>query len=219
MENIFISLIQNNKIHDQDELKSAFRIIAKQTHPDTVGSDRHVQKFLRIKDFYEDAKRYLKTETAEPHAPPLSVEENYRFLFFRELYRINTLELSNKKNSTHGEERIASCYEKMKMHFKHWKKADYTLFIDAYDEYRVIRSQKHKNDLANLRKPSLYKNLRPLLFNMSYYHITGSIFYFKQLKRNLDAILLRLEQNQFFALKRFLSLLIEDSEKGPAVFD
>ena len=74
------------------------------------------------------------------------------------------------------------------------------------------------NTLANLRKPSLYKNLRPIFFNLSNYHITGLEFYKKQLKRNLNQILKRLEDNNFLDLKKFLVFLINDIENGPAVF-
>ena len=48
MDNVFIKLIDENKIKNLDDLKKAFRKLAKRTHPDSVGSDRFVEKFMKI---------------------------------------------------------------------------------------------------------------------------------------------------------------------------
>lgn len=218
MENIFINLIKNGKIHNPDELKKAFRKIAKKTHPDIVGSDQFVQKFIQFKKNYEDAKQYLKLIHSIPEENVTTSEKNFRFLFFQELKKLDTLELPRNKNKK-IEDKINATKESLSNYFKKWRENYFELFLSANNEYQQIKDEKPKYNLENLRKPSLYKNLRPVFFNLSNYHITGLEFYKKQLKRNLNSIIERLEKNNFFALKKFLLFLIEDMENGPAVLE
>ena len=99
-----------------------------------------------------------------------------------------------------------------------WKKDYYELYLSANLEYTKIKKERPKNNLANLRKPLIYMNLIPVFFNLCNYHITGLEFYQKQIKRNLNMIVKRLEENHYFTLKKYLLLLIEDMKNGPAIF-
>ena len=217
MENIFIDLIKSGKIKDLEELKKAFRKIAKKTHPDIVGSEQFINKFILFKSFFEEAKQFLKSDNSIAEKNKTTIIENFRFLFFKDLKNLDTLELPRCQNKKIVEQ-IKQIKESIAFNFKKWKPDYFKLFISANNQYEQIKNEKYKNTLANLRKPSLYKNLRPIFFNLSNYHITGLEFYKKQLKRNLNNILKRLEDNSYNKLKKFILFLIEDMEKGPAVF-
>lgn len=217
MENIFINLIKKGKIKDLEELKKAFRKIAKKTHPDSAGSDQFIQKFILFKKKFEEAKQFLKSNNPDLKENKATIIENFRFLFFKDLKNLDTLELPHYMNKKIVEQ-IKKTKESITTNFKKWEPDYFNLFITANNQYEQIKNEKPKNTHANLRKPSLYKNLRPVFFNLSNYHITGLLFYKKQLKRNLNAILLRLDENHFLDLKKFLLFLIDDMEKGPAVF-
>ena len=217
MKNIFINLIKNKKIQNLEELKKAFRKIAKKTHPDIVGSDQFIQKFILFKTFFEEAKQFLKSKDLIDEEQETIKNQNFRFLFFKDLKNLNTLELPHYMNKKIIEQ-IKQTKESIAVNFKKWAPDNYKLFLSANKEYEQIKNEKYKNTLANLRKPSLYKNLGPIFFNLSNYHIAGINFYKKQLKRNLDNILKRLENNNYHDLKKFILFLIEDMEKGPAVF-
>jgi|GEM_PF-2202039 len=218
MDNIFIKLIQNKKINTLEELKKAYRKFAKKTHPDIVGSDQFVEKFIKFKDYFEEAKHYLQSNISFFDENNLTIKNNYRFLFFQELSKLDTLEMPHNKSNKIIEEKIKSYNEAISILFKKWEKDYYNLFKSANLEYNLIKKEKPKNNLANLRKPSLYFNLKPVIFNICNYHITGLQFYQKQSKRSLDTIIKRLEENNFFSLKKYLLFLIKDMDNGPAVF-
>ena len=217
MENIFINLIKSGKIKNLEDLKKAFRKVAKKTHPDIVGSDQFINKFILFKTFYEEAKQFLKSGNLNSKKNTITTIENYRFLFFKDLKKLNTLELPHYMNKKIIEQ-IKQTKESIAVNLKNWKPDYYNLFLSANNQYEQIKNEKPKNTIANLRKPSLYKNLSPVFFNLSNYHITGLQFYKKQLKRNLDNILKRLENNNYHDLKKFILFLIDDMEKGSAVF-
>jgi hypothetical protein len=217
MENLFIKLIQSGKIKNLEELKKAFRKVAKRTHPDIVGSDQFINKFILFKSFFEEAKQFLKSDDTNTDKNKTTIIENYRFLFFKDLKNLDTLELPRYQNKKIVEQ-IKQTKESIAVNFKKWKPDYYKLFLSANNQYEQIKNEKYINTLANLRKPSLYKNLRPVFFNLTNYHITGINFYKKQLKRNLENILKRLKNNNYHDLKKFILFLIEDMEKGPAVF-
>src|SRR4030042_526834 len=203
MENIFIKLIKEGTIRNLDELKNAFRKIAKKTHPDTVGSDELVEKFIQFKVFFDEAKEFLKSKSLIPEGSDVYAVNDYRLLFFQSMQKLDTLELPHNKNKR-TEENIKTTRESMALYFKKWKVEYYELFESADFEYDIIKMEKPNNDIANLRKPLLYMNLMPVFFNLCNYHITGLEFYKKQLKRNLDPIIKRLEEKKFFELKEFL---------------
>ncbi|MBN2544254.1 MAG: hypothetical protein JXB50_00565 [Spirochaetes bacterium] len=217
MENIFIKLIKDGTIGSLGELKDVFRKIAKKTHPDAVGSDELVEKFIEFKAFFDEARQFLKSNSLVFEEDQTYSVNECRLMFFHSLRKLDTLELPHNKNKKTSED-IKAEKEEMALYFKKWDEKHFELFENADFEYDLIKMEKPKNDLTNLRKPSLYMNLRPVFFNLCNYHITGLEFYKKHLMRNLDPIIKRLEEKKFFTLKNFLLFLIEDMEKGPAVF-
>ena len=56
MANRFVQAIRAGSIGSVEELKSEFKALAKQTHPDLHGSDSHAE-FVRVRDEYEAALR------------------------------------------------------------------------------------------------------------------------------------------------------------------
>ncbi len=219
MENIFIKFIQEGKIQNIDGLKKAFRKIAKKTHPDIAGTDQFVDKFIQFKNYYDEAKRFLESNNLIQEEKATDLKKDFRLLFFQELQKLDTLELPHNHTNNEIEEKIKEVKEFIRIYFKKWKEEYYELFNSANSEYEQIKKEKPANNLANLRKPALYRNLRPVFFNLCSFHITGIQFYQRQLKRNLDLIILRLEEKKYFALKNFLLFLIKDADNGPAIFE
>ncbi len=88
MNNPFIKLIEEGRINKLTDLRSAYRKIVMRTHPDAIGSDKLVEKFLSYSNYYEEAKAFLsKKEVHKKHE-----EFNYRLLFYQQLYNIEYLE-------------------------------------------------------------------------------------------------------------------------------
>jgi curved DNA-binding protein CbpA len=217
MENIFIKFIHNGKIKNLEELKKAYWKLAKKTHPDSIGSDKFVRKFIQFKENFEEAKKILISNDLTIKENEIIPDENFRFLFFLELQKIYSLEAQFLQTKKNIDQKIKLINESAFSYFIKWKKDYNNLYISAIQEYDKIKKEKRKNILSNLRKPSLFNNLRPVFFNLFKFHITGLKFYQKQL-RSMMLVIDRLEENQCFALKDFLLLLIKDMENGPAIF-
>lgn len=59
--NIFVREIDSNRINSLPELKSRYREYAKKVHPDVSTALQANEKFDQIKNWYEEAEKYLKT--------------------------------------------------------------------------------------------------------------------------------------------------------------
>jgi curved DNA-binding protein CbpA len=217
MINIFIELINSGKITSLEGLKKVFRKLAKKTHPDSVGSNLLAEKFIKLKNDFEEAKRILNFKTSADKESKVDAVENFRYLFFLDLQELYMLESSFFWEKKYSQEKLILINKSVFDHFKEWKKDLIPLHVSAFKEYDIIRNEKHKNIISNLRKPSIYMNLRPVFFNLFKYHITGLLFYKKQL-RNFMKVMTRLEENNFIELKKYLMTLIQDMENGPALF-
>ena len=145
------------------------------------------------------------------------VIENYRYLFFLELQKQYILESQLLWNKEKSDEKLILVYENALALIMKWKKEYNELFISAFREYNLIKNEKRKNIISNLRKPVIFQILRPVFFNIFKFHITGLHFYQNQL-RNTRPVFNRLEESQYFALRNFLLFLIKDMDNGPAVF-
>jgi curved DNA-binding protein CbpA len=218
MDNLFITLINNKKINNLEELKQTYRKLAKKTHPDLVGSDKYLKKFIQITNFFEEAKQYLESNINLSNSKTKDSQKNYRLLFYIELYRLNTLELMSLIDKYAYNKKIKETYLKILSYFREWKTDCYNLFLTAGKEYLKIKFEKQKNNLENLRKPTTYKILRPAFFNLSYYNVTGIEFYKKQFTRSINSIEIKLEEYNFSSLNKIINILIEDLKNGPAVF-
>ena len=59
IDNPLIHLIDKGRIRTLEELKATYHKLVMKTHPDAVGSDRLLGKYLEFSAHYEDAKRHL----------------------------------------------------------------------------------------------------------------------------------------------------------------
>ncbi|MBI4976718.1 MAG: hypothetical protein HZC28_04510 [Spirochaetes bacterium] len=218
MENIFTPLIDSGRITDIAGLKKAYRRIALKTHPDRAGSDRYVEDFIRLKDSFREAEEYLQQKHEKPAAvSKIEPEPDHRFLFYVALKKIDALESPYYLDKDMLEAELAEANADALRHFAAWKgRTD--LFEKAMREYGQLKTEKRQNTLAQLRKPLLYQNIKPVLFNIIYYHITASGYYRMQTKRIIAPVLRLLEQREMHALKEYMELLFADLGNDPAVF-
>jgi hypothetical protein len=216
MENVFIKFIKEGKIHDQEELKKAYWKLAKKTHPDSVGSDIYVKKFIRFKEHFEEAKEFLNSSGFIQADKKKEEDENYRFLFFLEMQKLYGLE-SQFFIDDGKKEKIRIAREASLDFFKKWKNESLDLYLSAINEYDRTKNEKQRNIISNLRKPTIFQNLRPVFYNLYKYHITGMEFYKRQLS-NPKGVILRLDESGCPALKEYILLLISDMDNGPAIF-
>jgi hypothetical protein len=217
--NYFIDLINKGKISGLDDLKKAYRKIAMKTHPDIVKSDRYVKDFMQCKTYFEEAKLFLK-ENIKVEEEPIIINENFRLMFYQELEEIYYLEAAyffKKEESVFKRIKLANV-ESLK-YLKKWKPEFQDLYVSAGLEYEKIMKEKRKNDISNLRKPSLFINLRPVFFNIAKYHTTGLKFYQNQIKQNISPVLKRLEDENYYVVREYLLFLINDLKSGSALFD
>lgn len=68
-------------------------------------------------------------------------------------------------------------------------------------------------------KYALALNIRPVIYSVVSFHLTGQEIYARQSRQNLGAILQRLQDRGCTALQRFLAFMIEDLRNGAAVLD
>lgn len=215
MENPFITMINEGKISNSEELKQAYYRIAKRTHPDMVGSNRYVDRFIMFSNYFTEAKEHLKAlgdGDRQSRRP-----SNFRLIFFQELCTLCGLELPGKHLNAKLKSRLKELEERIKAAFLKWRESEGELFGSALSDYLQIRAERPHNDFAHLRKPLLLVSLLPLLFSLSSYHLSGQEFYLKQFTRNLKPVVVRLEEESFLAMKRALFLLAEDIKRGPAI--
>ena len=66
-------------------------------------------------------------------------------------------------------------------------------------------------------KLALALNVRPLMYDLIAYHLTGQDLYAKQARQNLSGIKHQLAQKGCVALRGLLSLLLDDMKNGAAV--
>ncbi len=215
MGNAFIRYIENGKIRDHAELRSAYMKIVMKTHPDSVGSDRLVDKFLSLTDQYEEAREYLSKKLSTSGPGDEYFEESSRLSFFRHLRCLEAFDFPfNRDRDTYTRD-LAYLKERALSCFTGWREADAGLYVEARRELDLIGSEMPHGPY---RKHALYLNLRPVLHNITAYHLTGLQYYKIQMKQNLAAVLERLDERKLDNLKKYLLLLIRDMENGPALF-
>ncbi len=220
MENIFINLMNEGKIRSLDDLKSVFRKIAKKTHPDAAGSDTLVRKFIVFRKQYEDACRHIISGEHGEWKKQKAFGNNYRYMFFREMLSLYYLETSFQTSKTaQADIKIKSVMDAAYSNLRKWNAELAALYLHALPDYEKIKTEKYKNIISNLRKPQVFFNLRPVIFNLVNYHITGISFYKKQIRQNLNAVIKRLDENGYTAYREYLIGLINDMDNGPALTD
>jgi hypothetical protein len=215
MKNLFIQNIREGKIRGLDDLKSAYRQIVMRTHPDAVGSDRLVEEYIEYSNFYEEAKALILQAGART-ATLLPVEnENYRFLFYREFFRLERIDKPYAFNWQSSARRdIEQTKQNAFMYFSKWNPDLADLYIQANKYYDKIKLEKPAGPYM---KYALLYNLSPVFHNILAYQLTGLKLYKLQLKQNLPAIMSKLDERQFRELKDYINLLISDMDNKPAI--
>jgi len=213
--NPFIKLIQAGKIRTPQQLRSAYRTLVMKSHPDTVGSDRLLDKYLSFSSFYEEAKQAFEDiEPAETGTPP-PLTENHRLAYYQILQKLERIDKPYSFRRNQNLPRILELKSQASFHFNKWDAGNQKLYAEADDDYDRLKTEKPSGPYM---KNALAINVGPIFHNIVAYHLTGEAFYRKQVKQNLPAVLQKLADHHCQALKGFLEALIDDMSNGPAVF-
>ena len=216
MDNALILLIQSGRLRSFEDLKSTYHKIIMKTHPDAAGSDKYLNKYLKLSSDYEEARSYL-AESHYPHGVNgEQVRKNHRLAFFQQLRLIESFEMPY---AFHPEENLARLLiaKKTAMDELHcWRNELTGLYSLADKEYVRIKTER---PMGPYLKHALALNIRPLVHNLIGFHLTGRDLYAKQAKQNLPGIMHQLGENHCVALREFLSLLLDDMKKGAAVLE
>jgi hypothetical protein len=216
-DNIFIKLIRDGRIGTLGELKRAYHRVVMRTHPDAVGSDRLVDVYIRYSSNYEEAVNLLTRSRPDPGPPPVEERVNHRLLFFREFYRLETIDKPYAfKKFYHTEEEIELCRKRALEHFQNWKPQSVRLYREANACYDQVKRERPSGPYM---KEALLLNLTPVFHNITCFHVIGLELYRRQLKQNLPAVLARLKDRGFHQLVEYIGFLIADMENGPAIHD
>jgi len=107
MANRFIRLIEEGKIASEGELKSAFRALARATHPDLGVGVARGDGFIRARNAYEQAVRYLAPKERGNDQSSVSVPAGQgrydRALFYADLAAL--MKAGFPKTARHDKER------------------------------------------------------------------------------------------------------------------
>ncbi len=208
MGNPLTRLVNEGRIRSLQQLKSAYRTLVMKTHPDAVGSDKLVEEYLSLSSYYEEARRLFENRNG-PQG------ENHRLAYFQILEKLERIDKPYSFHRQQNSSAIRAHQDEAELHFRGWNGDHDQLYVAADREYDRIKSEK----LTGLSlQHALAINISPIFHNIVAYHLTGMVFYRKQVNQNLKAILQRLDAEGYHALKQFIELLIDDMGNGPAVF-
>jgi hypothetical protein len=219
--NPFIRSIDEGRIGSREDLRRLYRRLAMKTHPDAVGSDRLSRKFIQFGSDYEEARRYLdagggagtaaSAETFPGRAPERAADP--RLEFYEALHALERVDTPFNFSRNRDPARIRRLRDEARAWFVAWQPGLAGLYGRAGAEYDTLRGER---PAGPYRKDDLYSNVRPYFHNVTSYHVLGNEFYVHQVRRNLDAVLDRLDQRGMAALKEYLLLLIADTAGRPA---
>jgi len=214
-DNPFVRLIREGRIKSLHQLRSTYRTLIMKSHPDTVGSDRLIDKYLSFSTFYEEAKRFLEDMDGSPARTAGPAAPNHRLAYYQILQKLERIDkpysFHRRQNMKEIEEFKAEAYS----HFINWKGEYGRLYSDSDQDYDRLKTEKPSGPYM---KHALAVNVSPVFHNIVAYHLTGMPLYKKQLKQNLGAVLQRLTDHECQALREFVELLIHDMSNGPALF-
>jgi hypothetical protein len=214
MENPLIQLIDKGRIRSLEELKATYHKLVMKTHPDAVGSDKLVDKYLEFSSHYEDAKRYLSSVSNASASVEVGSTLDYRLDYFKQLHVIESLEMPYAYHPEENIQRIQAAKAQAIQSLTVWKPTLLDLYRNADREYVAIKREKPRGPYL---KYALALNVRPILHNIIAFHLTGQNLYAKQAKQNLTAILHIVRERGYPALHDFILALLEDVKDGAAV--
>jgi hypothetical protein len=216
MSNILMKLILSGTIQSIENLKGLYHKIIMKTHPDAVGSNLHLEKYLELHGQYEEALAYLVKSNQTQSISDKIDYKNHRLSFFQHLNLIESMEMPYAFHPEENIDQLFSSKNTAKVELSKWRIELLKLYINADKEYVKIKTEK---PMGPYLKHALALNVRPLVHNIIGYHITGRKLYAKQAKQNQSAIMHQLTENGCLSLRDFLSILIEDMNNGAAVLE
>jgi hypothetical protein len=216
VNNVLIQLIVDGRIRTLEDLRSTYHKLAMQTHPDAVGSDKLVRKFLEFSDQYEEAKAFLLRSTEDRKLPGEGSATNHRLEFYKELHLIESLEMPYAFHSDENQESIVAAKQRAVSALSLWKPTVVDLYGKADSEHLSIKREKPRGPYM---KHALALNIRPIIHNIVAFHLTGQEVYARQSQQNLNAIMQKLADQGWNALYGLLTFMIEDLKNGAAVLE
>ena len=216
MGNVLIQLIESGKLRSLEDLKSKYHKVIMRTHPDAVGSDKYLDRYLQLSIEYEEARIYLAEFRRAQGDFDNHIPKNHRLAFFKQLRLIESLEMPYAFHPEENLEKLLLAKKTAMNVLQHWRKDLAELYSRADEEYVRIKSEK---PMGPYLKHALALNVRPLVHNLVGFHLTGRDLYAKQAKQNLSGIMHQLGENHCFALREFLYVLLDDMKKGAAVIE
>ena len=216
VNNALIQLIIDGRIHTLEDLRATYRKLAMQTHPDAVGSDKLVRKFLEFSDQYEEAKAYLAQSVQDHSLSSEASKTNYRLEFYKQLHLIESLEMPYAFHLGENQESIRVAKHLAISALSKWKPAVVDLYVKADSDHLSIKKEKPRGPYL---KHALALNIRPIIHNIVAFHLTGHEVYARQTLQNLNAIMQKLADQGWNELYGFLTFMIEDIKNGAAVLE
>jgi hypothetical protein len=214
--NLLIQLIRAGRIRTFEGLKSAYRKLVLKTHPDAVGSDRHLESYLELSNQYEEAKAYLAESRQAQSIPADGENRNHRLAFFQQLDMIESLEMPYAFHPEENSDRLFFAKSAALAEISSWKKELGELYKAADREYVSIKNEK---PMGPYLKHALALNIRPLVHNLIAFHLTGRDLYAKQARQNLSGIMHQLVEKGYGSLPEFLAHIIDDVQNGAAILE
>jgi hypothetical protein len=216
MNNALIQLIVDGRIRTLEDLRSTYHKLAMQTHPDSVGSDKLIRKFLEFSDQYEEAKAYL-AQSVQDHGLSLETPEtNHRLEFYKQLHLIESLEMPYAFHLYENQESIRVAKQMAISALSQWKPSVVDLYVKADSDHQSIKREKPRGPYL---KHALALNIRPIIHNIVAFHLTGQEVYARQSQQNLNAIMQKLADQGWNALHGLLTFMIEDMKNGADVLE
>jgi len=223
--NRFIALLSKNPTLSKQQLRQLYLAAVKKTHPDAVGSELYSKEFIRYREEYEEACDWLARNSANENDEGL--EDNARFAFYRALFHMCECEylIYWKEMGCSGEgmhrsdeenlEILKEAEALLKGNYITWLPSEEGFYDDFLSSYRYIRTLPFPSTPGESK---LYHKIRPLLYNISYYHMTANDFYLKRMNKDFEPLFEELKQG-YSSVVRFLRILIKDLSSGAAVLD
>ena len=216
MSNVLIQLIRTGKIRSDEDLKRAYRKIVLKTHPDAVGSNELLERYLEFSRYFEEAKSYIAANAPAHPEQEAPDRPNHRLAFFQSLNVVESVELPYAFHPEDNREALDAAKKAAIEELEGWKPRWVELYQKADRDSVRIKSEKPRGPYL---KHALGLNIRPVLHNIIAFHLTGRSLYARQVKQNLSGIMHRLEEEGHSSLASFLMLLVEDLKNGPAVLE
>lgn len=214
MGNPFIQMIADGRLRTLEDLRAAYHKLVMQTHPDAVGSNRLLKKFLEFSGQYEEAKGYLAQSSNGHQRGGETNRSNHRLEFFKQLHLVESLELPYALHSEESQERIRAAKQLALRELSEWRPDVVDLYAKADAGHVAIKREKPSGPYM---KHAMALNVRPIIHNLVSFHLTGQQVYARQSRQNMSAIMEKLADQGWTSLHGFLTFMIEDLKNGPAV--